>query len=787
MGYRAGRRLLCLGFVSFLLVSAACVRQPGENLRSESVLREEAKYRLSKISGRIGITGLRKPVTVLRDKWGVPHIYADTVEDLFFAQGFVAAQDRLYQMEIWRRIGRGELAAVFGPDFIERDRIARLTRYRGNMEAEWSSYSPDTRRIAESFTAGINAYIEHQRDRLPIEFALLDFKPGQWRPEDVLLRTAGLQMTRNASLEIARARLVAALGLNEAMRWMPTDPARMPRLPEGFDLQGLDERVLQIYQSVTSNPVLEAEDGSNNWVVSGRLSATGAPLMASDPHRQIAHPSLRYVTHLVGPGWNVIGGGEPALPGVALGHNGKVGFCFTIAAYDQVDLYVETVNHGKPTHYLYKGNWEPMRVERELLEVRGYRAPLSVELKFTRHGPVIWEDPEADRVVSLRWAGAEPGTAGYLGSLAMNAVTSWDEFLAAVKSWKIPPENLLYGDTEGHIGWLAAGLVPQRQGWEGLLPVPGESGAYEWNGFLPTEELPQEHNPQRGYIATANHKILPENYRHDVGFDWAPSYRFQRVDEVLSGGGPFTIENFQKLQHDEVSLPGRIWKEVLRTHPAPANRDAALAREQILTWDAVLAHGSAGGALYQLFFRELRVRFLAEAVPEAARPVLQSSLDHRTLVREFAALAPARRAALLETSLAEAWRRAVGEMGEDSSQWAWGRLHHALFEHPLANTAARIAAFNLGPVSRGGDAFTVNATGGSGLRQTHGASYRHILDFADWDRSVFTSTPGQSGQLGSPHYADLLEVWGNYEYAPMLYSREKVEEHLAHKLVLTPR
>lgn len=780
--------VVVLAVISLL---TGCVRRTVGDLSTESALRAEAEYRLSQIEGRLHVNGLRKPVTVIRDKWGIPHIYADTVEDLFFAQGFVAAQDRLYQMEIWRRTGRGELSAVFGPEYIERDRIARLMRYRGNMDAEWQSYGPSTKAIAESFTEGINAYIAQQAgeygDRLPIEFELLDFKPGLWRPEDVLLRTAGLQMTYNATMEIARAQLVAALGPAETLRWMPTDPATTLHIPSGFDYGGIDHRVLDVYGKVTNAPVLDATDGSNNWVISGKLSATGAPLMASDPHRQVAHPSLRYVTHLVGPGWNVIGSGEPALPGVALGHNEHIGFGFTIAAYDQVDLYVETVNHGKPTQYLHRGEWLPLRIERELLEVRGYSAPLSLELAFSKHGAVIWEDPEADRVVAVRWAGAEPGTAGYLGSLALDSVTNWEEFLGAIKSWKIPPENVLYGDRAGNIGWIATGLVPQRRGWNGLLPVPGESGDYEWNGFLPTEDLPQEHNPARGYIATANHKILPPKYRFDVGFDWSAPYRIDRIDEVLSSGGPFTMEDFQRLQHDEVSLPGRIWQQILRSAPAPANRDAAIAREVILAWDTVLDRESAGAAAYSLFWRHVRELFLAEVVPEAARPVLELRLDHRVLVKEFTALPAMQRRDMLERALAHTWQVASARMGTETQRWRWGALHFALFQHPLANTAARMAALNLGPVARGGDAFTVNATGGAGLQQTHGASYRQILDFGDWDRSVFTSTAGQSGQLGSSHYSNLLDVWSNYQYAPMLYSREQIERNAAQTLELIPR
>ncbi|MCW5966452.1 MAG: penicillin acylase family protein, partial [Bryobacterales bacterium] len=449
--------------------------------------------------------------------------------------------------------------------------------------------------------------------------------------------------------------------------------------------------------------------------------------------------------------------------------------------------YVETVNHGKPTQYLYRGEWLPMTIERELLEVKGYSAPLSIELKFTRHGPIIWEDPEHDRVVAVRWAGAEPGTAGYLGSLAMDSVSNWNEFLDAVKRWKIPPENMLYGDREGNIGWLAAGLVPQRKGWNGLLPVPGNSGNFEWDSFLPTEELPQLHNPARGFIATANHNILPEKFRYEVGFDWSAPYRYKRIEEALSAGGPFSLEDFQKLQHDETSLPGGIWQQILQANPAPANRDAALARDLILGWDRVLSRASVGGAVYSLFSRQLRHLFVSEVLPAAARPVLELRLDHRVLVQQFVALPPAKRGDLLERALSLAWQTASKEMGADPRQWAWGRLHFALFRHPLANTAARSAAFNLGPVPRGGDAFTVNATGGSGLQQTHGASYRQIIDFDDWDRSVFTSTPGQSGQPGSPHFSNLLELWGKYEYAPLLYSREQVELHAAQKLVLSPR
>ncbi len=772
--------LLLLGFT-------ACVREPGVDLRSESALRGEAQYRLSQISGQLGVTGLRQPVTVLRDKWGIPHIYAENTEDLFFAQGFVAAQDRLYQIDIWRRTGRGELAEVFGEGYLERDRMARLMRYRGNMDAEWQSYGPDARRIAESFAAGINAYIDIQKDRLPIEFTLLDFKPGKWKAEDVLLRTAGLQMTYNVSNEIARARAIEAVGLQEAMRWIPTEPSRIPEIPKGMNLKGLDDRVLALYRSVTGIPTLQPANGSNNWVVNGERSVTGKPIMASDPHRSLTLPSLRYLSHLVAPGWNMIGGGEPALPGLALGHNETFGWGFTIAAYDQVDLVVETVNEGKPIRYRKGGAWKPLILERELVRVRGENAPVSVELKFTEDGPVIWEDPDSARVVVVRWAGAQPGTAGYLGSLALDRTKNAGEFLETVKSWKIPPENVVYADTEGNIGWMAAGLVPIRNGYTGLLPVPGDRGSYTWNGFIPTEELPQEQNPERGFIATANHSIVPPGYRYDLAFDWSVPYRIDRIREVLAEDRRFSVEDFEKLQQDEKSVAAREVIAILRSIPAPKNADAARSYSALLAWDGVLGKNSSGAALYSLFFRTLRNHFVNQVVPAKLREILQTRLDNRVLVREFLKLPPPARTEMVEKSLSQAWAGAVEKMGQDPASWRWGALHTALFEHPLANTATRAAAFNVGPIARGGDAFTVNATGGSGLRQTSGASYRHILDFSNWDASVFTSTPGQSGQLGSPYYDNLAADWGEGRYAPLLYSREAIERNLGYRLDLVPR
>lgn len=765
-----------------LVLLAACAKEPVET--AELVL-ETARGRLAQVEGEIVEPALHAPVEILRDRWGVAHIYAENPDDLFFAQGYVAAQDRLYQIEIWRRTGAGELAEVFGEEYVDRDRIARLVRYRGDMEAEWASYSPDTRAIATAFTAGINAYVDRNRDRLPIEFDMLEFEPRRWEPEDVLLRIAGLLMVRNIRQELARAEMVADLGVGKTERFFPTDPPVSLGPDPDVDLAGIDERVTEAYRRAVSIPVLHGQEGSNNWVVSSELSATGKPLLAGDPHRPVILPSLRYLVHLTAPGWNVIGSGEPALPGVAIGHNERVGWAFTIVQYDLADLFIERFNPDSPSQYLFEGEWLDMTVEREEIRVKGRDEPVEVELKHTRHGPIVWEDPTNNRAVALRWAGQEPGTAGYLGSLALDRVQDWDHFVEAMRAWKVPAENIVYADVDGDIGWIPAGLMPIRENWRGLLPVPGHTDKYRWSGFRDVDDLPRIKNPESGYIATANHNIVPDGYPHDLGFDWAPPYRFERVDEVLRAGDKFTVEDFQRLQHDETSLPARALTAMLADLP-PGDETAERARAVLDGWDHVMDKDSAAAALFAAWMKKLPAKYAASVGQPSEQALIESNLQTPTLIAGLRNAPESGRSLILLESLAGAYQEVRGLLGDDDSAWRWGDLHRIEFRHPLANTDARRKALNRGPVERGGDGMTPNATGGPGYSQASGASYRHVLDLADWDRSVFTSTPGQSGQPGSPHYDDLLPMWAEGEYAPLVFSREAVEAAAESRLILKP-
>jgi penicillin amidase len=782
---------------SFLLVLLAHLEAlPARAGETPESLRKKANSVLAQLEGEIKIPGVKEPVEVLRDRWGIAHIYAKNADDLFFAQGFIAAQDRLSQIDLWRRMGVGETAEVVGKSGLESDRFARLLKYRGDPDAEWAGYAPDARRIATAFTRGINAYIDHLGDRLPIEFQLLGFKPKKWRPEDCLGRMSGIIMSRNFKNELARAELVAAVGVEKARRIAPTDPPRAYAPAPGLDLAGIDRSILAGYNAAIKTPAFKlGGDGSNNWVVDGTLSVSGKPLLASDPHRTITLPSLRYLVHLNAPGWNVIGSGEPGLPGVAIGHNERVAWGFTIVGTDQADIYVEETNPADAAEYRVGDRWEKMKVVRERVTVRGEERPVEMELRFTRHGPVISEDAKRHRAYALKWTGSEPGGAAYLASLTLDRAKNGREFVAALKGWKAPSENIVYADVEGNIGWVAAALTPVRKGWDGLLPVPGAKGAYEWQGFRALKELPQIHNPTAHYVATANHNILPPGYQAEIGYEWAPPYRFARVKERLESKKKFALEDFQSIQQDAVTLPGRTLARLVKVVDM-RDRELRPYVDLLAGWDGVLSADSRAGALYGVWLQELLDGFYRPHVPaglldftasRAGVPVMLAALE-KPDTAWFGAKPTEERDRLLRTTFRKAVDRLRTLLPGDEKEWSWGRLHTTTFRHPLAALGPAYAkAFDLGPVARPGDAHTPNAASHNAkFEHTSGATYRHVLDLADWDRGLATSAPGQSGQPGSPHYDDLLHLWQKGEYFPLAFSRARVEKVMRHRLKLTP-
>ncbi|PZQ58467.1 MAG: penicillin acylase family protein [Phenylobacterium zucineum] len=758
------------------------------------------------------VPGLAAPAELIVDRWGIPHIYAASTRDAFFLQGWNAARDRLWQIDLWRKRGLGRLSASFGPAYVANDRAARLFLYRGDMDAEWASYDPLGREAVEAFAAGVNAYVadvQAGKRALPVEFTLTDSRPETWAPEDIL-RIRSHALVSNVASEVARARAICAGGFEADTLRRKLQPAHKVVLPKGLDPCDVPAGVLGDYvrateqvsftalakaQKTTATASLDqviaarAPEGSNNWVIAASRSATGRPILANDPHRALGAPSLRYIAHLDAPGLSIIGAGEPALPGVSLGHNGTAAFGLTIFYIDQEDLYAYQT---KGDAYRYKGGLEPMRVLRETIEVKG-EAPREVELKFTRHGPVVFEDGKKGRAFALRTIWNEPGLAGYYGSSRLWRAKSWSDFQLARDRWGAPPLNLVYADVHGDIGWSAAGRTPVRPNWDGLSPVPGD-GRYEWAGFLADGGLPVSKNPAAGFFATANAMNIPAEpeyprARRQLGYEWSDPTRSERIHEVLAANPKSTLADSMALQVDTVSVQARRGIALLQ---GLSSADPAVARALGLLqgWDADEHRDSAPAAIYETWVGKHLGRHVAGAAlkPEAAALIGAGAPDP---ILAWLEGQPAKvRDPILLSSLADAVGELKGRLGPDVAGWRWGRLHHATFVPAAAALAdpELAAQMTVGPLEVAGSPSTPRAAGWrpSDFTNTAGASVRLVIDVGAWDNSMAINSPGQSGDPMSPHYRDLFPLWAAGSYVPLRYTRAAVEADAEVVMKLTP-
>lgn len=775
----------------------------------------------------LDVPGLERPAEILIDRWGMSHIYAETEYDLFFAQGWNAARDRLFQLELWRRQATGTVAEILGPGELERDIGTRLFRFRRDLEQELRHYHPNGVEIIGAYVDGINAYIgetERRPDLLPLEFELLGITPGRWTPEVVISRHQGL--LGNIGAELSTGRRVARLGaetVKELGAYGPGNP--LLALDPAVDGAALNEDILRLYDAFRGSIDFEPSDivashradeqafalleraaaeaasavaydpdqdvGSNNWVVSGRLSESGYPIMANDPHRAQGAPSLRYWVHLVGPGWNVIGGGEPSLPGVSIGHNEYGAWGLTIFSTDGEDLYVYQTNPDDPNQYRYRDRWESMTVVTEQIPVRGQGAH-TAELKYTRHGPVVFEDRARGLAYAVRAAWMEIGGSPYLASLRMDQARSWEEFREACAYSHIPGENMVWAGRDGTIGWQAVGIAPVRRNWSGLVPVPGD-GRYEWDGYLPIKAKPHVLDPPEGYFATANNDLIPRDYPYmdAIGFSWSDPYRWLRIVEVLGSGTRFSMADMMRLQTDELSIPARQLVPMLRELEASGRVEEA--RRRLLDWDFVMDRRSVAAGIYAAWEGELRSSVRDAVVPPDAGMNLSLRNVIETIMVPPGGLGAdpmQARDEILVGSLAAAVDELTDELGADMDGWVYGQpaYHHAYLRHPLGSAvdAATRARLEVGPHPRGGYGSTVNQTG-NGDNQTSGASFRIIVDTGDWDRAVGMNNPGQSGDPDSPFYRNLFERWANDDFHPVFYSRDEIEEVTAVRIDLRPR
>jgi penicillin amidase len=770
------------------------------------------------------VTGLNAPAEIVIDHWGIAHIFAGNIHDAFFLQGYNAARDRLWQIDLWRKRGLGLLAKSLGPAYVDQDRAARLFLYRGDMQQEWAAYAPDSRQWVTAFVDGVNAYVAQVQSGarpLPIEFKLTGSRPDTWRAEDVL-RIRSHALVSNVASEVARARVACTGGLkSDALRRKIEPLGHEVTVPSGLNPCDVPADVLKDYLLATKqvefgalSPTARHADnsaerrlaaaldtqsmeGSNNWVIAPSRTETGRPILANDPHRQLGAPSLRYIVALNAPGLNIIGAGEPALPGISLGHNDDIAFGITIFAIDQEDLYVYALNKDDPDSYRYKSGWTKMRIVRETVEVKG-AAAREVELRFTQHGPVLAVDPANHRAFAMRTVWNEPGLAGYFGSSRLLTAKNWNDFKVAANAWGAPPLNIVYADVQGNIGWAASGRTPRRKNWDGLMPVPGD-GRYEWAGFYGKDVLPSLFNPAQGYFGTANEMNLPVGYPNEqnkIAFEWNDRSRIDRINELLGAKTKMTLADSMAIQTDAVSTQSRRAVALLASL---SSQDAALVQAIALleAWDHEESTGSAAAAIYEVWATKyLGKATVAKVAPEAARKLIDNGqlqavieyLEHPDGALG-AAPAAARDAILLE-SLQGALAELNQRLGPDMTTWAWGRLHHASFEPAVAVLAdpELRAQMSVGPLQTPGSSSTPRAQSyrAGDYSVSAGASVRLVMDVGAWDNSVAMNTPGQSDDPMSAHYRDLFPLWAQGSYVPLRFSRAAVDADAEELIHLSP-
>jgi penicillin amidase len=783
-------------------------------LSETDVFRERARAALPPTEGELRLSGLSEPVEVLWDRWGVPHVFAQSTHDLFFAQGYILASERLFQIEVMLRFGSGRLSEIFGDLALPLDRFIRAVgwnRAAKRLTGQWDDLSWD---MSDAFAAGARAWLA-QTPATPVEYEVLQLHPyfPEGREAAELAAAASILLawglSTNWDAELLRMDLAEHLGW-EAMTTLFPELGPEPGAVVAGKAGGPANRRTAV-DLLREAPRFPKGQGSNNWVVAGRRSVTGKPLLANDPHLFAQLPSIWYEIHLSAPGIDVRGVALPFSPGVIIGHNDQIAWGFTNVGGDTQDLYLEQLSEDG-TAALYNGVWEPLTVHSEEISVRGRPEPEIVEAKETRHGPLLDSyligtgDPTVieggiRETYALRWVALEEGLKPST-VYRLNTATNFQEFRAAVSEWAMPGQNMVFADVEGNIGYQCTGWYPIRKRGDGTIPVPGWTDECEWQGYVPFEELPFAYNPDEGFLATANNRIHDDSYPYLIGKDFLPPFRVRRIVELLTQTETHDMESFRRIHTDTVSLPAReIVPHLLAIEPADDRQKEALAL--LSEWDFDLRADSAAAAVYEVWCCRIGDAILLPRLGEELHrhyfalrqwtnsfhyQVLPSLLGYPTATW-FGGEGKAPRDDLLRKALDTALDELTAAMGEDMGGWTWGALHRVRFAGPLARVSDLTELFTAGEVGWGGDEQTVCQgmyEPGDDYQAVVIPSWRQIIDLSDLDASVGTHTVGQSGNPASPHFKDLFPLWSTGQYHPLPFTRLAVEAATESRLVLLP-
>lgn len=781
------------------------------------------------INGEIRVPGLKSNVEVIRDPLGVPHIYAANSDDLFFAQGYVQAQDRLWQMELFRHIGQGRTAELSGKSGIPTDKFLRTIGISRAAQADADTLNDEEKRVLVAFSSGVNAFITSHRDNLPMEYSLVGITPEPWTPVDSILwaKMMAYDLGGNRTMELVRARLREKLGSDKANELLPQYPAQGPFIipPEAKDYRSnstspsrLDGPMplvafgapdFDAIAHVDTRLTLGDGIGSNNWVVDGTKTTTGKPLLANDPHLSIQMPAIWYEIGLhcvpVSPEcpYNVAGVALSPTPSVVIGHNDRITWGITNVNPDVQDYFVERLNPGNPNQYEFQGKMEDFQVVHETLRVKG-SGDESFDVRISRHGPIM--TPVLDGVtepLALEWTATRERSDVLNAVLAVDRAQNWEQFRNALRKFDVPSQNFVYADVDGNIGYQMPGNIPIRAKGDGSVPAEGWTGDYEWKGYIPFDDLPFVYNPATHYIASANNQVIPSTYKYLVTTDWSAPYRAMRINELIKSKDKLSLEDFKSIQSDTASIPLQaLQKKVVGLTFEKEKFLPIRSMEFIKSWDGRLDTESVGGTILEAtYLRVIRNVFGNRLDSDLLNAYLDTGAAPRAFLMNIleqpnsewwddpASMAIESREDILKRSFEQGVDDLGKRFGDAPAEWKWGKVHTATFAHPFGSIQPLSFIVNAGPISTNGDGYTVNNGNyrdSVDFAQRTVSSTRFIEDLSNWNNSLNIHTTGESGQPLSKHYSDMMMLWRDVRYAPLYFDRAALERVREGMLVLRP-
>ncbi|MGR3763967.1 penicillin acylase family protein [Rossellomorea sp. NS-SX7] len=745
-------------------------------------------------TGTIALSGLSQDVEVIRDEQGVPHISATNEKDLFIAQGYVQAQDRLFQMDLSRRQASGRLSEIIGEKTVERDKFFRTLGLRRAAEVSYTAYPEEAKQILEWYAEGVNAFIKEadEEGRLPVEFTLMGYKPEEWKPVDSLTIGKYMAFDLGGHWHGQAFRYWALKNLPEEKAYdlFPSYPEDAPEI-----LSAIGEFTIDIEDSFAGAVIPPEFNGSNNWVVSGGKTKSGKPLLADDPHLSLGAPSIWYQMHLKAPEMNVSGVIFAGIPGIILGHNEEIAWGVTNTGPDVQDLYIEKRHKQDSSLFLYDNKWEEATVIEEPISVKG-KEMIPYEVVITRHGPIISDfthQKDKEHALSLRWTALDPGLE-LQAIIDMNKAGNWEEFEKALEDFHTPTQNFVFAAKDGTIAYKANGKIPIRNKGDGLMPAPGWDPDYEWKGFIPFDELPSVVNPEKGYIATANNKVIDDSYPYHISHHWAQPYRYMRIAQYLEQKDDLTIQDMKDLQMDQINLHAaeflpNLLKDMKEKELSSEQKQAL---EILEVWDYKDDKSQAAPLLFHSWMNILSMDMFKKEIPEEMMDLFegrQSIVDEMLRRAHIGDVSPwfepfGGYQAYLQESLGKAIKELEDKYGPSMDEWKWGDYHKVYFEHPISSASPVLEWFfnRKDPAPVGGSRVTVQAASYNqkGI-VNHGASWRFVIDAANLSEGYHIVGPGQAGHFKSEWYDNQVDAWVQGDYHKTSMNEVKKDNKLVLK------